>query len=122
MKYINNNELAYEVILSQGKGIVSNKLVALWTTLTLKIIEYKYNQYHQELKEMALSDSLFDLCRYYNKYNRNRSSNVFSWATEVINSACKKSYNQYVYGTSTNVKNKKERKHISYGIINDLNL
>lgn len=103
-KYLDNDELLYETLLCQGKGIVSSKLAAYWVLMTNKISNKQcYNNIGHEIRVNIIADAYIALSDNFMKFDRRRTTNVFAFFTTVITNSIKQSYNFHWKGKKTTV-------------------
>lgn len=91
-EYLNNDKLTFEIILSKGKGFLTQKAF-LMLDLLGKNISRKMNFNNYEEQQDIISDGVLQMCLRFNFYDEEKYHNAFPFFTEIFKRACAKSYN-----------------------------
>lgn len=90
--FLNNNDLLKEIILSKELGELTPKAIKMLMLLTEKAVgrlPYADNYYRQESEAYAMEKIL----RYWKNFDAEKSSNAFSFYTQIIKNGAAESFN-----------------------------
>lgn len=93
-KYITDTELLYEIIISKGKGTLTEKAFKMLSKIPIELSR-KFTFYREEEKEDAISEAMYRILISWKLYNELKYTSPFTYFTEICKRAIVKSYNQF---------------------------
>lgn len=107
--YINDIDLTYEIILSQGKGKPTDKLFNMLYLISNKV-NTRFSYKTEEDREDVISDAFLHLTYQYKNFNYNKYKKSLPYITEVTKRKMSKYYNENLKfkGITGNSKFKKD--------------
>jgi hypothetical protein len=90
--YVNPEELYYEILRCQKLGTISNKCLEYFDKMITKILNMNTYPYVED-KEDCHSNALLYCCKSVFAFDPTKSSNAFSFFTQVIKNATTMAWN-----------------------------
>jgi len=91
--YIRNKDLLKELIESKEKGELTKNAVKMFILLSERIVS-RMSYVNQYLKEEAISGAKLDLLLYWKGFNPKKSTNAFSYLSQIAKNGLAKSFNK----------------------------
>jgi len=91
--YVNNRDLYKEIVLSNHNGALTEETLNLLIKMTEQIIKnfsYKNPDDIDDIKQTALLKCYL----YWNRFNPKKSTNAFSYFTQMIKNGCAEGFNK----------------------------
>ena len=80
--YVNDIDLSYHLILSQGKGVPTNELYLMLFKICEKLSNVFYFRYKED-KEDAIGESFINILNNYKNFNKNKYDKSLPYITEL---------------------------------------
>lgn len=95
MKYIDDTELYYEVILSQGRGVLTSKAERMFVLIAKNVIRKKMAYFKNTMDyEDCLQEGIFQMLLKWEKFNGKKYSKALPYFTEVFKRGMTLGYNR----------------------------
>ena len=94
MNYLNDTDLKYEIILSKGRGIVSDKLYNMMILISQNQIYKKDYNNHQLLKECRANGLFMMIWKVFN-FNSKKFDKALPYLSEVFKRGSADAYNNW---------------------------
>lgn len=91
--YLSNNELYYEIIVSKGRGRLTNKAKKMLELIASKTIK-KMKYYNPDDKFDCHQTGLLDMFDNWQSFNEEKSRNPFAYYTEIFKRGLAKGLNE----------------------------
>lgn len=92
-QYINSKELYTEIIKSKEKGELTPKALEMLMKMAAEISKvFKYVR--EEDRQDCIAFSIGDLLRYWNRFDPEKSNNVFAYMTQIAKNGIYKGWRQ----------------------------
>ena len=98
-KYIDNNKLIYEVILSKGMGKRTRKLEEMLYNITHGVFIKFVGKYPLEYRYDILHDTYLHMLNKYNKFDNKVYDNAIAYYTELVKRGLADAFNKEIYKT-----------------------
>ena len=85
-EYVKNSELLAAVVESKNAGKLTPETIAMFT-LMISGIAKKMSYKDPEDREDCMAFAMEDLCKYWNRFNPEKSNNPFAYFTQIIHYA-----------------------------------
>lgn len=89
--YINNREFTAEIVACKATGKLSKKAVDYFILLANRVI-LKMRYSNPLDREDCIQSALMDMCKYWQNFDVNKSSNAFSFFTQFVKNGVAKEY------------------------------
>lgn len=97
MKYIDDTELYYEVILSQGRGVLTSKAERMFVLIAKNVILKKIAYYQDTMDyDDCLQEGILQMLLNWHKFNGQKYSIALPYFTELFKRGMAAGYNQTI--------------------------
>lgn len=93
VNYINDDDLVYEIILSQGKGFLTNRAIEMIYLIAINIIRRK--QYYNKIDaEDCMQSGIEIALKNWHNFNYKKYNKALPYFTEVVKRGMALAFNQ----------------------------
>ncbi len=92
--YVNNKELLCEILKSKEVGTLTKEAVTMFSKMTNEIVNTQFSFKYPEEKEDISQSAMMDCIAYWKGFNPEKSTNAFSYFTQIIKNGCAKGFNK----------------------------
>jgi len=83
MDYLDKTKFQYEIILSQGKGYLTDKAARYMVLIGNGLINSKWYD-NQDVKDDCLSNGIYTMLKNWKSYDRKKTDNAFAYFSEIF--------------------------------------